>query len=69
MNIHIPVAHNVETIIAKMYIDVNVALHPKMPPRTTEGKLAVEQIQQVLQQEVYVAVKNALDQIEKKEVK
>ena len=53
MNIKIPVHNNVEVIIADLFIKVSVGVHPMYPPETTEGKLAIERFEQVLNELAY----------------
>ncbi len=45
MTITIPVQNNVEVILADIYIKCEVKLCPMTPPRTTEGKIALESLE------------------------
>ena len=67
MRINIPVQNNVEVIIAEVFIQTAVRLHPLMPPQTTEGGLALQRIQTVLNEKVYSAINDALEQIRRLE--
>jgi hypothetical protein len=64
MRINIPVQNNVEVLIAEVFIKSDVRLHTLMPPRTTEGKFALEEIQNILRAKIYNAIHDALKEIE-----
>lgn len=64
MKISITVHNNVGVIIAEMFISAAVRLKPRMSPRTVEGRLAIQQMENALTQRVYAAIQGAIRELE-----
>lgn len=60
----IEVKTNVEVVMCDVYIQSSVKLSPMFPPRTTEAKMVIQQLEAVLNQKIYGAIHQALEDLE-----